>query len=58
MKFPDNLSFEEAAAFGVDVSTVAQGLFEPVYGLGLALPSKPSTSSETLLIYGGSSKNL
>jgi NADPH:quinone reductase-like Zn-dependent oxidoreductase len=54
MKIPNHLSYDEAATLGVGLSTVAQGLFECGYGLGLALPSNPLKRSETLLIYGGS----
>ncbi|KAJ5812283.1 hypothetical protein N7474_008584 [Penicillium riverlandense] len=55
MKVPDGLSFEEAATLGCGITTVAQGLFEPGYGLGLNVPSSPVETSEPLLIYGGSS---
>jgi len=54
IKVPDNLSFEEAATLGCGVTTVEQGLYEPGYGFGLALPSKPISKPEQVLVYGGS----
>ncbi|KAJ3065233.1 hypothetical protein HDU99_004238, partial [Rhizoclosmatium hyalinum] len=53
-RIPDNLSFEEAAALGVGVFTVGQGLYQ---SLGLPLPSlenPPAASDNYILIYGGS----
>ena len=51
IRLPDYLSFEKAATFGVASMTVGQGLYQK---MGLAWPSNPSTSGETILIYGGS----
>ncbi|QKX60958.1 uncharacterized protein TRUGW13939_08104 [Talaromyces rugulosus] len=53
-KVPDSLTTEQAATLGCGVSTVGQGLYEPGYGLELALPSNPIKTPEPLLIYGGS----
>lgn len=55
IKIPDGVSFEVAATLGCGITTVAQGIFEPGYGLGLNLPSNPIQTPEPLLIYGGSS---
>ncbi|KAH8676757.1 chaperonin 10-like protein [Tricladium varicosporioides] len=51
IKIPENLSFEEAATLGVGITTVGQGLYQ---SLKLALPTKPTTAKEQILIYGGS----
>ncbi|KAI1341345.1 GroES-like protein [Xylariaceae sp. FL0016] len=52
MKIPDGISFEEAATFGVSITTVGQGLYKT---LGLPLPTEPTkTPGQTVLIYGGS----
>lgn len=53
---PDHMSFEEAATFGVGITSVGQGLYQ---ALGLPLPNvdgEISTSAEQkpILIYGGS----
>lgn len=53
MHIPANLSFEEAATFPLGTGTVGQGLYQKA--LKLNLPTEPSTSGETVLIYGGSS---
>jgi NADPH:quinone reductase-like Zn-dependent oxidoreductase len=53
VKIPDSLSFEQAATFPLGVSTVAQGMYQKA--LKLNLPTKPTTSGEWVLIYGGSS---
>ena len=52
MKIPDDVSFEEAATFGVGITTVGQGLYQK---LGLAWPNEPVKDSPPVLIYGGSS---
>ena len=52
---PDSLSFQEAATLGVGIGTVAQALYQDKKGLGLALPTKPLSQPEPVLIYGGSS---
>ncbi|KAL4940481.1 hypothetical protein BDV06DRAFT_196588 [Aspergillus oleicola] len=51
MRIPDNLSFEEASTLGVGIVTVGQSLYQ---SLKLALPTEPTKTPETLLIYGGS----
>lgn len=51
MKIPDNLSFEEAATLGVGILTVGQGLYQ---SLKLALPTEPTKTAATVLVYGGS----
>ncbi|KAF9890023.1 hypothetical protein FE257_006703 [Aspergillus nanangensis] len=48
---PESLSFEEAATMGVGILTVGQALYQR---MGLALPTSPTTKSEPILIYGGS----
>ncbi|KAK4497304.1 hypothetical protein PRZ48_011754 [Zasmidium cellare] len=53
VKIPDSLSFEDASTFPLGVSTVGQGLFQKA--LKLNLPTNPTKSGETVLIYGGSS---
>jgi len=53
IKIPDSLSFEKAATLPLGAGTVGQGLFQKA--LKLSLPTEPSTKSETVLIYGGSS---
>lgn len=52
LKIPDHMSFEEAATLGVASITCGQGLYQ---SLQLRYPGKPSTTSEHILIYGGSS---
>lgn len=49
VKLPDSLSFEDAATFPLGVSTVGQGLFQKA--LKLNLPTEPTKSGETVLIY-------
>ncbi|PKY03429.1 GroES-like protein [Aspergillus campestris IBT 28561] len=51
MHIPETLSFQEAAALGVGIVTVGQGLYQ---SLKLALPTAPRETPEPLLIYGGS----
>ncbi|KAF2837928.1 oxidoreductase [Patellaria atrata CBS 101060] len=54
MRIPDGMSFEEAAAFRVRVTSVSQGLYQT---LGLPLPDdgRRTTESEIpILVYGGS----
>lgn len=51
-RIPQDMSFEDAATLGVGIVTVAQGLFQQ---MGLSWPTKPSTSGDFILIYGGSS---
>ncbi|KAI1151018.1 GroES-like protein [Nemania diffusa] len=51
LKVPDNVSDEEAATFGVSVTTVGQGLYKT---LKLPLPNAPVTTPFPVLIYGGS----
>ncbi|PLN83880.1 GroES-like protein [Aspergillus taichungensis] len=51
MRIPDPLSFQQAAALGVGIATVGQGLYQ---SLKLALPATPLATPEPLLIYGGS----
>lgn len=51
-RIPKDMSFEDAATLGVGIVTVAQGLFQQ---MGLDWPTKPSTSGDFVLIYGGSS---
>jgi NADPH:quinone reductase-like Zn-dependent oxidoreductase len=53
VKIPDSLSFEAAATFPLGVGTVGQGLYQQA--LKLNLPTNPTKSGETVLIYGGSS---
>lgn len=50
-KIPDSMSFEEAATFGVGVTTVGQALYQ---SLGLPYPTEPTNDKIHLLIYGGS----
>lgn len=52
MRVPDYMSFEEASTLGVGVVTCGQGMFQE---MGLNWPNQPSTKSEFILIYGGSS---
>lgn len=52
MRVPDDMSFEEAATFGVGTLTVGQGLYQ---SLGLPFPDQPVEESFPILIYGGSS---
>ncbi|KAL1893478.1 hypothetical protein Cpir12675_004086 [Ceratocystis pirilliformis] len=51
IKTPDNISDEQAATLGIAVTAAGQGLYQK---LGLPLPSPNSSSTETILIYGGS----
>ncbi|KAI2602339.1 alcohol dehydrogenase [Hypoxylon sp. NC1633] len=51
IKIPDSISDEEAATFGVSMSTVAQGLYKI---LGLPWPTEPTKTPFPILIYGGS----
>lgn len=51
MKIPDHLGFEEAAANGIGVVTVGQGLYQE---MGLPWPDKPLQEKKYILIYGGS----
>lgn len=51
LKIPDNISFQEAATFGVAITTVAQSLYQ---SLKLALPTEPIPEPKPILIYGGS----
>lgn len=52
MRVPDDMSFEEAATFGVGTVTVGQGMYQK---LQLPFPDQPATGSPAILIYGGSS---
>ncbi|KAK5993549.1 Trans-enoyl reductase TOXD [Cladobotryum mycophilum] len=52
IRIPDDISFEEAATFGVGITTVGFSLFQK---LGLALPTEPIKEPVPILIYGGSS---
>lgn len=45
------MSFEDASALGVGITTVGQGLYQ---NLGLALPTTPLKEPSPILIYGGS----
>ncbi|KAH8158115.1 hypothetical protein CIB48_g10123 [Xylaria polymorpha] len=51
LKTPDNVTDEEAATFGVSVTTVGQGLYKT---LTLPLPNDPVKTPFPVLIYGGS----
>ena len=51
IKIPENLCFEEAATLGIGITTVGQGLYQ---ALKLASPISPTTTGESVLIYGGS----
>ncbi|KAI0430068.1 GroES-like protein [Xylaria sp. FL1042] len=51
LKTPDNVTDEEAATFGVSVTTVGQGLYK---ALKLPFPNNPSPTPFPVLIYGGS----
>ncbi|KAI1333245.1 GroES-like protein [Xylariaceae sp. FL0255] len=51
LKIPDNVTYEEAATFGVSVTTVGQGLYKV---LQLPSPDQPTKSPFPILIYGGS----
>ncbi|KAI1365715.1 GroES-like protein [Xylaria arbuscula] len=51
LKTPPNVTDEEAATFGVSVTTVGQGLYK---SLQLPLPTTPSKTPLPILIYGGS----
>ena len=48
---PDHWTDEQACTFPLGALTCGQGLFQE---LGLATPDKPTSSSEPVLIYGGS----
>ncbi|KAI1259270.1 GroES-like protein [Xylariaceae sp. FL1019] len=48
---PNNVTDEEAATFGVSVTTVGQGMYK---SLKLPSPSKPPETPFPVLIYGGS----
>lgn len=50
-KLPNNLGFQEAATFGVGITTVGQSLYQ---SLKLALPTDPVRQPVPVLIYGGS----
>ncbi|KAI1373209.1 alcohol dehydrogenase [Hypoxylon crocopeplum] len=50
-KVPENITDEQAATFGVSMSTVAQGLYK---ALGLPWPNAPAKTPFPILIYGGS----
>ncbi|PQE03673.1 zinc-binding oxidoreductase protein [Rutstroemia sp. NJR-2017a BBW] len=50
-KIPENMSFEEAATFGVGITTVAQSLYMT---FKLPLPATPAEKPFPILIYGGS----
>lgn len=52
MRVPDDMSFEEAATFGVGTVTVGQGMYQT---LGLPFPDQPVEKAFPILIYGGSS---
>ncbi|KAI3323394.1 GroES-like protein [Xylariaceae sp. AK1471] len=51
LKTPDHVTDEEAATFGVSVTTVGQGLYKT---LQLPLPNNPAKTPFPVLIYGGS----
>ncbi|GAP83347.2 putative toxD protein [Rosellinia necatrix] len=51
LKIPDNVTDEEAATFGVSITTVGQGLYKT---LRLPLPDDPAKTPFPVLIYGGS----
>ncbi|KAF4448354.1 hypothetical protein F53441_8229 [Fusarium austroafricanum] len=51
IKTPDNVTDEDAATFGISISTVGQGLYKT---LGLPLPTEGKKSDQFILIYGGS----
>ena len=53
MKIPDNTSFEDAAAGGVAILTVGQGMYQQ--WPEMPWPDKPLKQSIPLLIWGGSS---
>jgi NADPH:quinone reductase-like Zn-dependent oxidoreductase len=52
MRVPDDMSFEEAATFGVGTVTVGQGMYQT---LALPPPNQPVETPFPILIYGGSS---
>ncbi|KAI1631761.1 GroES-like protein [Biscogniauxia mediterranea] len=52
MKIPDNITDEEAATFGISITTVGQGLYSP-QGLSLPPPTAPSPTPLPVFIYGG-----
>jgi NADPH:quinone reductase-like Zn-dependent oxidoreductase len=52
IRIPDGMTFEQAAALGMGVSTVGQGMYQ---SLGLPLPNNPTKEKFPILIYGGSS---
>ncbi|KAF2428041.1 putative zinc-binding oxidoreductase ToxD [Tothia fuscella] len=51
IKIPDYMSFEEAATFGVGITTIGQGLYRE---FNLPWPDEPSKDKFPILIYGGS----
>ncbi|KAI0523765.1 GroES-like protein [Xylaria bambusicola] len=51
LKPPSSVTYEEAATFGVSVTTVGQGLYKT---LQLPLPNNPVATPFPVLIYGGS----
>jgi NADPH:quinone reductase-like Zn-dependent oxidoreductase len=51
MRVPEGMSEEEAAALGMGVATVGQGMYQ---ALELPLPDKPVSEKFPVLIYGGS----
>jgi NADPH:quinone reductase-like Zn-dependent oxidoreductase len=52
LKIPDGMDFTDAAALGMGISTVGQGLYQ---ALGLPLPDQPAKEKFSVLIYGGGS---
>jgi NADPH:quinone reductase-like Zn-dependent oxidoreductase len=52
IKVPESLTDEEAAALGMGVGTVGQGMYQ---ALNLPWPDKPATEKFPIFIYGGSS---
>lgn len=53
-KIPDNVSDADAATFGLVTTTLGLAFYHTV-GFGLNRPSKPLSSPEAILIYGGAS---
>ncbi|KAH9209070.1 putative zinc-binding oxidoreductase ToxD [Leptodontidium sp. 2 PMI_412] len=51
IRIPDKMSFEDAATFGVGITSVGQALYQ---ALKLPLPTSPSPDPHPILIYGGS----
>ncbi len=52
MRIPAHISFAEASAIGMGISTAGQALYQ---SLMLSLPEvEPKPVDETILIYGGS----